>query len=214
MLRRINCIVFCLGMATMAGAQQPHIDSLKQQAVTTTNDTLKLVSYRNLSRLYAEIDPDSAFHYSEMSLKFSRKLHLKLDEGSALREMGYALLNKGNYPRSLKTVLSALAVLENPKSEERVLIGEFPGDDELVYRTASPHEQRLSEIGFTHQILGVLYANSNNYEKALAHHLMAKQNAEQSGNIPLQSIINMTLGRVYLNLKKDGFSPYQRNAGL
>ena len=186
----------------MLNAQQSHIDSLKQEAIITKSDTLKLVWYRNLSRLFGEMDPDSAYRYAEMSLKLSQQLHFKLDEGSALREMGYAHLNKGNYPRSLKTVLSAMAILENPKSEEKVLVGKFPGDDELVYRTAGPHEQRLSEIAFTHQILGVLYANSNNYEKALVHHLEGKQKAEESGNIPLQSIINMTMGRVYLNLKK------------
>ena len=202
MLKRITCIAFCVAMATMLAAQQFRIDSLKKEANITKNDTLKLVRYRTLARLLAEVDPDSAYRYSEMTLKLSQRLHFKLDEGSALREMGYALLNKGNYPRSLKTVLAAMAILENPKSEENVLVGKFPGDDELVYRTASPHEQRLSEIAFTHQILGVLYANSNNYEKALVHHLEGRQKAEESGNIPLQSIINMTMGRVYLNLKK------------
>ncbi|TMI65890.1 MAG: tetratricopeptide repeat protein [Bacteroidetes bacterium] len=202
MLKRNTCLTICLIVVNFLAAQQANIDNLKQQGSITANDTLRLVSYRNLSRLFAEVDPDSAYHYAEKSLQLSRQLHFKLDEGSALREMGYALLNKGNYPRSLKTVLSAMAILENPKSEEKVLVGKFPGDDELIYRTASPHEQRLSEIAFTHQILGVLYANSNNYEKALVHHLEGKQKAEESGNIPLQSIINMTMGRVYLNLKK------------
>jgi two-component system NtrC family sensor kinase len=189
-------------VANFLAAQQFYIDSLKQIANTTQSDTIKLVLCRSLSRIYAEVNPDSAYHYAEKSLQLARQLHFKLDEGSALREMGYSLLNRGNYPRSLKTVLSALAILENPKSEERILMGKFPGDDELVNRTANPHQQRLSEIAFTYQIMGILYANSNNYEKSLSHHLLAKQKAEESGNIPLQSIINMTLGRVYLNLKK------------
>ena len=95
-----------------------------------------------------------------------------------------------------------MAILENPKSEQRVLVGKFPGDDELMYRIASPHKQRLSELAFAHQIMGVLYANSNNYEKALIHHEHGRHNAEMSGNLPLQSIINMTMARAYLNLKK------------
>ncbi len=202
MVKRITSIAFCFAMVTTLAGQQFYIDSLKQEAAITKSDTLKLVWYRNLSRLLAEIDPDSAYRYAEISLRLSQKMNFKLDEGSALREMGYALLNKGNYPRSLKTVLSAMAILENPKSEEKVLVGNFPVDDELVYRIANPHQQRLSEIAFTHQIMGVLYANSNNYEKALVHHLLGKQKAEESGNIVLQSIINMTMGRVYLNLKK------------
>ncbi|MFN2440364.1 MAG: ATP-binding protein [Chitinophagaceae bacterium] len=195
------CIVSVL-ISTHLVAQHSDIDSLKQRAISTQNDTIRLVVFRNMSRIYAEIDPDSSYHYGEKSLSLALQLHFKLDEGSALREMGYALLNKGNYPRALRTVLSALAILENPKSGQGALVGKFPGDDELMYRTASPQLQRLSEIAFTHQILGVLYANSNNYEKALVHHLQARQNAEQSGNLALLSIINMTLGRVYLNLKK------------
>jgi hypothetical protein len=33
--------------------------------------------------------------------------------------------------------------------------------------------------------MGVLYANSNNYEKALIHHELGRYNAEMSGNVPL-----------------------------
>jgi signal transduction histidine kinase len=183
-------------------AQQINIDSLVQQANNTRNDTIKLIWLRNIARIYGELNPDSAYYYAEKSLTLSQQLHLKLDEAAALREIGYAFLNRGNYPRSLQTVLSAMAILEDPKSKKRVLVGQFPGDDELNYRIAAPHVQRQSQIAFTHQILGVLYANSNNYEKAWHHHLLARENAERSGNIPMQSIVNLTMNRVYLNLKK------------
>jgi two-component system NtrC family sensor kinase len=185
-------------------AQQLQIDSLKREAKITQNDTLRLVRLRSLARLYSEIYPDSSYYYAEQSLELSRKLNLKIDEGGSLREMGYALLNTGNNPRSLKTLLLAMNILEDPKSEKNVLVGKFPGDDDLIYRIAAPHAQRASETAFTHQMLGVLYANSNNYEKALHHHLLGRQKAEQSGNLPVESILNLTLNRVYLQLgKKD-----------
>jgi signal transduction histidine kinase len=164
-----------------------------------------------MARIYAEINPDSAYQYAERSLELARKMNFKLDEGSSLREMGYSLLNKGNFPRSLQLVLQAMSILENPNSEQKVLVGRFPGDDELMYRTGSPHIQRLSEIAFTHQIWGVLYANLNNYEKALYRHHQAIIRAEESGNIPLQSVINMTMGRMYLNLKKTDSALYRLN---
>ncbi|MES2881281.1 MAG: ATP-binding protein [Bacteroidota bacterium] len=202
LVRRLGyCVIFILSSATIV-AQQFYIDSLRQKANISQSDTNKLILFRSISRIYAEVNPDSSYHYAEKALPLARAMHFQLDEGSALREMGYALLNRGNYPRSLQILLSALAILENPKSEEKVLVGKFQDDDDLMYRTAAPHSQRLSEIAFTHQILGVLYANSNNYEKALFHHLQAIDKAEQSGNVPLQSIINMTMARVYLNLKK------------
>ena len=200
-LKIVYSILLVLWVTTVVG-QQAYIDRFRRQANSTDNDTTELILIRNIARSFSELNPDSSFVYSERALKIARKLNLKLDEGSALREMGYALLNKANFPRALQLGLSAIAILEDPKSEQKVLVGKFPDDDELMYRTASPHEQRLSELAFTHQILGVLYANSHNYEKALTHHLHAKHYAEQSGNVPLQSIVNMTVSRVYLQLKK------------
>jgi len=195
------CVVFFF-ISVSAVAQQAYIDSFKRKASIIDNDTLQLILLRNIARSYSELNPDSSFFYAEKALKVARKLNLKLDEASALREMGYALLNRANYPRSLQTLLASMAILENPKSEQRVLVGKFPGDDDLMYRIATPHKQRLSDLAFAHQIMGVLYANSNNYEKALIHHELGRYNAEMSGNVPLQSIINMTMARAYLNLKK------------
>jgi len=202
MKKHFSHFVVFFFISASAVAQQAYIDSFRKKVSLTNNDTIQLVLLRNIARSYSELNPDSAFFYAEKVLKIARKLNLKLDEAGALREMGYALLNRANYPRSLQTSLSSMAILEDPKSEQRVLVGKFPGDDELMYRTASPHKQRLSELAFTHQIMGVLYANSNNYEKALIHHEHARLNAEMSGNLPLQSIINMTMARAYLNLKK------------
>jgi len=195
------CFVFFF-ISVSAVAQQVYIDSFKREAAITKNDTIQLILLRNVARSYSELNPDSSFFYAEKALKVSRKLNFKLDEGSSLREMGYALLNRGNYPRSLQTLLSSMVILENPKSEQKVLVGKFPGDDELMYRSAPPDKQRLSELAFLHQIMGVLYANSNNYEKALLHHEIGRQNAKESGNLPLQSIINMTMARAYLSLQK------------
>ena len=202
MKKRFSHFVVFFFISASVVAQQAYIDSFRREVNLSNNDTTQLILLRNIARSYSELNPDSSFVYAEKALKVARKLNLKLDEGSALREMGYALLNRANYPRSLQTLLSSMAILEDPNSEQRVLVGKFPGDDELMYRTATPHKQRLSELAFAHQIMGVLYANSNNYEKALIHHEQARRYGELSGNIPLQSIINMTMARAYLNLKK------------
>ena len=203
MIKRWFAILILLPMSLLAGAQQLNIDSLVREANSVQNDTLKLVRVRAIARIYAEINPDSAYYYAEKSLALARQLQLRIDEGAALHEMSYAFLNQGNYPRSLQSGLSALGILDDPASEARVLVGNFPGDDALNYRNAPPHAQRLSELAFTHQVLGILYANSNNYEKAWHHHLLARQNAIQSGNVPLKGIVELTFNRVYLNLKKN-----------
>ena len=184
-------------------AQQISIDSLVHEAKITRNDTIELVRLRTIARTYAELNPDSAYKYANLALSLAKKLHLTLDIGESVREMGYAYLNKGNYPRSLEMLLSAKAILEDPKTERNVLVGKFAGDDQLMYRAATPHLQRLSSIAFAEQHIGILYANSNNYEKAWLHHLLARQMAEQSGNLVALSIVNQTMNRIYLHLKKN-----------
>jgi tetratricopeptide (TPR) repeat protein len=127
---------------------------------------------------------------------------LRLEEGRALQQIGYAYLNKGNYPPSLQTLLSAMAILDDPKTERNALVGKFSGDDDIMYRKALPHLQRLSAIALTESSLGILYSNQNNYEKPCIIIYSGRQKGEESGNVPVQTNVNLTLGLVYLNLKK------------
>jgi signal transduction histidine kinase len=184
-------------------AQLINIDSLVRVANITQNDTIKLVRLRSIARTYAELNPDSSYKYANAALLLAKKLRLPLDIAEATREIGYAYLNKGNYPRSLQMLLSAMAILDDPRTEQNVLVGKFPGDDDLMFRKAKPQQQRLSSIAFAEQNLGILYANSNNYEKAWYHHLLARQLAERSGNIVVLAIANQTINRIYLHLKKN-----------
>src|SRR4029078_9080076 len=90
--KQLTCRIFQLAfyffIAAYSNAQQSNIESFQKELNITQNDTIKLVLYRNIARIYAEINPDSAFHYAEKALPLSRKLGFKLDEASALREMG------------------------------------------------------------------------------------------------------------------------------
>ena len=202
-MKRCSKIALLFLLPLITGAQLVNIDSVIHEVNNTQNDTAKLIGLRAIARDYSEIDPDSAYHYAEKSLLLARQLRLKMDEVGSLREMAYSFSNRGNYPRSLQTFLAAMAILNDPESEKHVLVGKYPGDDAQDYRMASPHAQRLNQIALTHQGFGMLYTNFNNYEKAWSHHLLARQNAEQSGNVVAQSIINLTMTRVYLNVKKN-----------
>src|SRR5436190_224664 len=183
-------------------AQQRYIDSLKNEVRIIKNDTLKLILFGQLSNAYTEISPDSAYYYSEKMLFLARKFNLKLEEVHALSEMGYALVNLGNYPRSLQTFLTALPIATDPKSERNILPEKFPSIDEFSDRTVSPERQRLDKLSRLVQYMGILYTNANNYEKALSYYLEASKIVEQSKNLRMQSIVYGTLGRAYLTLKK------------
>jgi len=183
-----------------ANAQQSIIDSLLRQLKKSHNDTSRLVCLRSVARAYGDINPDSGYYFAEESLKLARKLALAIDEAGAYNEIGYAFGNKGNYPRALQSQLTGKAILEDVKSEENVIVGKFEGDDATFFRAASPHHQRLNQLALTHQSLGVLYADANNFEKARQILLQGLQTAVESGSVFIQGILNLTLNRVYLNL--------------
>jgi two-component system NtrC family sensor kinase len=202
MIKRIIYTSLLIVAVKFAAAQQPLIDSLEHEITITQNDTIKLILFGQISNAYTETNTDSAYHYAERMLSLAKNFDLQLEEVHALAEMGYALLNMGNYPRSLQTLLSALAIANDPKSEQNILQDKFLPIDEFTDRAATPGMQRLHRLSKTHQYIGILYGNANNYEKALSHNLLSRQLAEQSGNPHMLCINNLTLGRIYLSLKK------------
>jgi nitrogen-specific signal transduction histidine kinase len=94
-MKQLICSLFCFVAGNLLFAQQIYIDSLQKNANLTLNDTIRLIQLLNIAGIYSEINPDSAYNLAEQTLELSRKLQLRIDEGRALREMGYALLNPG-----------------------------------------------------------------------------------------------------------------------
>ena len=99
MKRRTILVIFYLFIASVVAAQQLYVDSLKQEAFSSKNDTTRLLILEKISNIYSEINPDSAAHYASETQLAAQKLNLKLEEVVALGEVGYALLNLSNYPR-------------------------------------------------------------------------------------------------------------------
>jgi hypothetical protein len=79
MFRHWLKIYVLLVLPLFANAQRINIDSLIEEANLTQNDTNKLVRLRTIARIYAELNPDSSYHYAERSLTLAKKLNLKLD---------------------------------------------------------------------------------------------------------------------------------------
>ena len=199
MLRQLITTILLMMLFLCANAQKS-TNSLMLHLNSARNDTSRLIVLRSLGRAYAEKNPDSAYYFSEQSLKLARKLGFKIDEGGAVQEIGYAFVNKGNFPRALQSLLEAKAILEDPESEKNIITGKFEGDDELFFRAGTPRQQRLNQLAFAYQLMGLLYNNTNNFEKARKFHLQGLQVAIEGGWLPMQGILNLTLNRVYLNL--------------
>jgi signal transduction histidine kinase len=202
MMRRLVWILLLFLCCISVQAQQSYIDSLKNEIRISRNDTINLILLGKIADVYSEINPDSSYHYADKMLAVSKNLGLKLEEVYALNQMGYALLNKGNYPRSLQTLLSAIALSEDPESEKNILSGKYIPTDEFIDRTLSPRLQRLNVLSRTLQYAGILYQNAPNYEKALSYYRTSLQLAEITNNVYLLTITYSTMGRTFLSLKQ------------
>jgi signal transduction histidine kinase len=202
MKRKTILITFFIKMTTIVTAQQTSLDRMKAEVNSTTNDTVRLSINNAIAEEYTEINPDSSLLYAEKVLRIAQQLKLKLEEVHALGKIGYSLVNKGNYPRSLQSLLSAITIAEDPASEKNILPVKFPPSDEFTDRHASAKVQRIERLSRIHQYLGILYGNANDYEKSKYHYLQAKHLADQTNNLSLLSITNNTLGRLYLTAKK------------
>jgi signal transduction histidine kinase len=193
--------------------QQNYIDSLKHELKIAQNDTLKLFHFFLLSRAYEETKPDSALFYAKNELTLAQKLKLRLSEAIALNDMAYSLKNMGNYPASLKTLLSAKEIAEDTRVEEKILPHIYSHWKGFKEDPVTPRIIRRQILGLTHLGLGLLYETLNIYEKGLSYDLESKQNFEEAGNVYYLSMINMILGRVYLSLnQKDSALIFQQKA--
>ncbi len=201
-LLRLNLLTLGIMAALSTSAQSFDLDSLKKVFAAETNDTLSLVLAGRIARIYKEINPDSAYRYADTMLTLAVNLKLPLDESVALGEVGYALLNQGNYPRSLQVLLKAIALAEDPATEKRILPPTVPPYDEYLDRHTPARLQRLAVHSKVLQYTAILYSNSLNYRKALTYIKAAVPLARESTNMSILIINYITLGRTYMQLNQ------------
>jgi signal transduction histidine kinase len=202
MIKRTIYILFFIIIAKFNAAQDRYIDSLQNELKSAQDDTLRLRQLILLTEVYGESIPDSSFFFSEQLLSVSRKLKFRLNEVHALSKMGYALLNMGNYPRSLQIFLTGITIAEDPQSEKNIAPDKYSNTEQFHFQPMTPHMQRLDQLSELHMQMGILYFHSYDYKKVLFHFFEARQLAEQTGNVSLLCTINLELGRFYLSKKK------------
>ena len=213
MVYRVLYTLLLLIAVMQLNAQQPDTNSLWQKIEMAQNDTIKIVLLLPVVEDYSETKPDSSVYFAKQLLILARKLNFKLTEVYALAQIGYANMNMGNYPGSLQTLLSALAIAEDRKSERNILPVRYLKRELYLKHPVTPQMLRLGLLGWVHEILGILYANNNDNIKAISYHLQALQFAEPSGDVRALCETNLTLGRLYLSAKKtDSALLYEKKA--
>ena len=141
-------------------AQQSRIDSLRNALHTASHDSIRIRSISGLTSYYDGSNYDSMLFYATKGLSIARKNKQSLNEGRFLTFQARALMQKGEYAATLKSLLQAFEILQNPASEKNAYA--------LGNRT--PAEFRLNRLEFAHQIYGQLMEETGNTEQAIFHY--------------------------------------------
>jgi signal transduction histidine kinase len=141
MVYRACCVVGLVLMSLNGLGQSSDIDSLRRLVERPSDDTVQMLAFSSLAEYYAELDPDSLLYFGGKALELSRKPEYKLNEVDALAQMGYALINLGDYPRALQIDRTALAIAEDPSSEDNVLTDRLVNYTKYLERPVTTQQQ-------------------------------------------------------------------------
>jgi two-component system NtrC family sensor kinase len=191
-----HLLVLQVFAATMLAQSNPFGD-LRSRVQLTTNDTLQLVQLDSLIEYYSESNPDSSLYFSRLSLEKAKSLGFKINEAFSTGGIGYALLNKGDYPASLQALLSALAIADNPQQENSVIPLRYRKTLDFNIEKVSPREYRLQLLGILHFSLGILYESMKDLPTALDHITHSITIGEMMDNPRITASAHMSAGRIF-----------------
>jgi signal transduction histidine kinase len=111
--------IFVLSFMVSMGQNSPvfdrpkssQVDSLKEAAVSTGNDTLRMAIYRQLMLFYQDINSDSSLHYAAAQEQMAKVLRQEFWQADALDNIGLSYKNIGSHAKALKCYLDALDAL-------------------------------------------------------------------------------------------------------
>ena len=93
-------------------------DSVRTVLRHTTNDTLKMSIFYELSGYYTELNKDTSLYYAELQLQSAKNLQQPLWAADAYFQIAYVSYNLGNYPKSFDAIVQGLVITQNEKSEK------------------------------------------------------------------------------------------------
>jgi two-component system, NtrC family, sensor kinase len=158
-MKKRTLTLFLSLICSIGFAQQSKIDSLRNVLNTATHDSIRLRSITNIYQYYEATNNDSTLFYATKGLSLARKNKQSLYEGRFLVAQAAALRQKGDYAATLKNLLQAFEILQNPASEKNAY-----GLD-----NKTPAEFRLARLDFAHQVYGGLMEETGNTEQAIFH---------------------------------------------
>ncbi len=148
-----------------------HLDSLKDQLETLSEDTASVWLLSRLSGRYTQIDPDSSIIYGEDALALSRKIGYRGRDAAIYRSVGHSYRNLGDFPKALEMLFKALEIAKE-----------------------------LDDYGYIARIynsIGIVYSQLNDNQAAAKYQKQAIEVFEAQGEVGLMTNSKVNLGRAY-----------------
>ncbi len=185
------------------------IDSLKLEILKTSSDSVLINQYASISRLYREIDKDSALYYSDKSIKLSRNNNYIIGIAHGNFDKGVIYFESENFENSLECYLSALKIYMQENDSINIsgvylnlgILYSLGFDKQTAidyYIKALELSTLLNDsanIANTSNNIGLIYRDLNNYDKAVEY-------LNQTLEIDLISGIQEYIAQSYSNIAR------------
>ena len=171
-------------------------DSLKQLLISSKNDTIRMLTNRQLGLYYQEISRPIALAHFEELLKLARQLKQKLWEAEGLSRIGYVSGLMQNYSTGLKSLLLAKEIASDDRIQKDIWnVNLFSGERD-------PHLARLKVLANINEHLGLLYYFTGDYNMSLEYHNKCLSLNEKLKDDAFLSLIHQNIGESYIGLKQ------------
>lgn len=214
MLSRLVVFLFVVAFAISLNAQQREVDSLKFVIERSREDSLKVNTLIELSKIYSRTSSDSAIQIANQAVDLARRLGYKSGEATALKWIGNAYLDKTNLIEAINSYKLAEAIynsindkkgVANIQSNMATLYFD-QGDDvkalEFVFSALKTAEEVNDSLRMAtvYNNIGAIYQNKRNtWDKAVEFYKKGLNIGELIHDVPIIAATTAGLSEFYLN---------------
>ena len=179
---RKNLILFFIVFIIHAFAQNPQLDSLLLALQHNQDQNQKTILLNKISEQYKTSDPDSMKKYANQALQLAQKQKNTKEQAIALQNLGTSEFLVGEYNVALRYFDQSEKLLKNLNENE----------NEILLQLIKVNANR-----------GILFAEQNQYAKALENDFRALQFIKKLKDEKRESIIYNNIGVIYRSIDDD-----------
>lgn len=191
-------ILFCFVFSFFSAQNSAEKDSLLSVLKITTNDSLKVNIYNQLSKLFCTIDFNKALEYNKESIILSEKIHSDRKLAEAYNIQGIIYINKGQNQEAISSLTKAIEIHKKNGNKKGLasaygnlgamyyLMGIYDKSLDYNLKCLKINESLNDKNGIAICLLNIanVYFIQNEYESAKKYYLRGQLIHQELKNIP------------------------------